>query len=805
MTLARRLGLAVLWLAVLGLAGAWIARHLEVSGDLRHFMPTARTPSQKLLIEELGEGPGARLLLVALSGDAPGELARQSLAMRDALDGDPRFSVVANGHDGGLDAIPPALRPYRYLLSPTVDGQRFDRAWLQEELDQRVQDLGSPAAAQLEALLPRDPTLETLRLAEAWTPATAPGLWHGVWFTPAPAAEPVEATHAVPASDPAPAAATPTRRGAGDREALMLLETRAAGFDPQGQQAALAAVRTAFDAVRGESPARLSITGPGAFSVEIGERTRREATLFGTLGGIGFGLMLLVAYRRWQVPLQAALPVATAGLAGLAAVALVFSEQVHGITLAFGFTLIGIAADYPIHLLSHQRPGRSAYDSARIIWKTLATGVASTCLAYLTFFVSGVDGLRQLAVFTVAGLATAALSTRFLLPAVLDPVPRDVADLPLMHALLQRVERLPRLNSTLSLGLAGIAAAVVVFVPGAFWENDLARLTPVPEAALARDLQLRHALGAPDVRYMIAVEGADADAVLAHTERMRPALDALRAQGAVADYDMAARYLPSLDTQRARQARLPTREALQAELDAAVAGTPFRPDAFSGFVDDVETARTARPLAPGDIAGTPLETRIGGLLLQSPGRATALVTLTGLVDPAAVAHVARAEGAALLDLKRASESLVAEYRERVLWALGLAVVLLALGVGVVLRHARRTMRVMAPMLLSTVLVVAVLRLAGVELNLFHLVALMLAAGLGLDYALFFDHAGHEPAEQRRTLHALIVCAISTLLVFALLGLSSIPVLRAIGSTVALGVLFNLSLAVLVTRRREGMA
>ncbi|GAB3338237.1 MMPL family transporter [Marilutibacter aestuarii] len=805
MTLARRLGLAVLWLAVLGLAGAWIARHLEVSGDLRHFMPTARTPSQKLLIEELGEGPGARLLLVALSGDAPGELARQSLAMRDALDGDPRFSVVANGHDGGLDAIPEALRPYRYMLSPTVDGQRFDRAWLQEELDQRVQDLGSPAAAQLEALLPRDPTLETLRLADAWTPATAPELWHGVWFTPAPAADLAEATHAAPTADPAPATEASPRRGAGDREALMLLETRAAGFDPQGQQAALAAVRAAFDEVRGESPARLSITGPGAFSVEIGERTRREATLFGTLGGVGFGLMLLVAYRRWQVPLQAALPVATAGLAGLAAVALVFSEQVHGITLAFGFTLIGIAADYPIHLLSHQRPGRSAYESARTIWKTLATGVASTCLAYLTFFVSGVDGLRQLAVFTVAGLATAALSTRFLLPAVLDPVPRDVADLSLTHALLERVERLPRMNSTFSLGLAGIAAAAVVFVPGAFWENDLARLTPVPEAALARDLQLRHALGAPDVRYMIAVEGADADAVLAHTERMRPALDALRAQGAVADYDMAARYLPSLATQRARQDRLPTREALQAELDAAVAGTPFRPDAFGGFIDDVETARTARPLSAGDVAGTPLETRIGGLLLQSRDRATALVTLTGLVDPAAVAHVAKAEGATLLDLKGASESLVAEYRERVLWALGLAVVLLALGVGAVLRHVRRTMRVMAPMLLSTVLVVAVLRMAGVELNLFHLVALMLAAGLGLDYALFFDHAGHDRAEQRRTLHALIVCAISTLLVFALLGLSSIPVLRAIGSTVALGVLFNLSLAVLVTRRREGMA
>ena len=41
---------------------------------------------------------------------------------------------------------------------------------------------------------------------------------------------------------------------------------------------------------------------------------------------------------------------------------------------------------------------------------------------------------------------------------------------------------------------------------------------------------------------------------------------------------------------------------------------------------------------------------------------------------------------------------------------------------------------------------------------------------------------------------------STLLVFALLSLSTIPVLRAIGSTVALGVLSNFVLALLVVRR-----
>ena len=154
----------------------------------------------------------------------------------------------------------------------------------------------------------------------------------------------------------------------------------------------------------------------------------------------------------------------------------------------------------------------------------------------------------------------------------------------------------------------------------------------------------------------------------------------------------------------------------------------------------------------------------------------------------------------MLDLKQASESLVASYRQRVLWALSFAALLLAGTVWLSLRTPRRVWRVLLPMALTTLLVIAVQRALGVELNLFHLVALILGAGLGLDYALFFDHAGEDHADQLRTLHALIVCSLMTLLVFTLLAFSSIPVLRAIGSTVALAVVFNFVLALLVSRR-----
>lgn len=769
MKATMRTGLAALWLLVLVVGGFAISRHLQVSGDLRKFMPSAQTPAQKLLLDELGEGPGSRLLLMSLSGADPETLAAQSQRIVQTLSTDHRFTLVANGDDAALEAIPERLRPYRYLLSPTLDAQRLDEAYLRDALDARVQDLGSPAAALIEPLLPSDPTLETLRIAEALQPANAPQRLQGVWFD---------------------------KTG---REALLAIETKAAGFDPTGQQQAVDAIRKAFDQARGARKTTMVLTGPGAFSVEIGGRTQRESAWIGIVDSIGLILLLLIAYRSWRTPLFGVLPLASAGLAGLGAVAIVFADGVHGITVAFGFTLIGVVQDYPIHLFSHQRAGLSPWANARAIWPTLATGVASTCIAYVTFLFSGVDGLQQLAVFTIAGLAVAALTTRFLLPGLIDPAPRDPAASLSLVSLWKTIARVPRPRGWQLALLAAISIATVGFMPGPFWQNDLSKLTPVPADALAQDAHLRNALGAPDVRYLLTARGATAEEALQRVEALHAKLDTLIERKAIAGYDSAARVLPSAATQRARQAKLPTADALRTALDAAVATTPFRSDAFEDFIADVERARTAAPLTMRDFAGTPLATRIGGLLVENEDHATALVSMTGLSDPPAVARATAAPGVELLDLKTASESLVVAYRERVLLALAVAALLLTATVWLALRAPQRALRVLLPMALTTLIILAVLRVFGVELTLFHLVALILAAGLGLDYALFFEHAGDDYDDQLRTLHALIVCSLMTLLVFFLLALSSIPVLRAIGVTVTLGVVGNFVLALLIAR------
>jgi predicted exporter len=461
--------------------------------------------------------------------------------------------------------------------------------------------------------------------------------------------------------------------------------------------------------------------------------------------------------------------------------------------------LIGVAQDYPIHLFSHQHRGLDARASVRALWPTLATGVASTCVAYLAFLFSGVGGLAQLSVFTVTGLAVAGLTTRFLLPPLVPDSRRDAADSALLGRLWHSIAGLPR-PLWLGVAIAGACVAYLALSPRSMWENDLGALTPVPRALLDRDSALRKELGAPDIRHLLVIEGADAQSVLEKAEALEPDLQSMVTRGQLGGFDDPARYLPPRSTQERRRAALPEPGELESALADASATSPFKPGVFAPFLADVERARHLAALGPSDLVGTPLETRVESLLLERDGHWTGLVTLAALSSPAALAQVvAGTPGVTLLDLKQASEDLVAHQRERILWCLAISAVLLVIVVAVALRDASRVGRVLAPMILTNLVIVALFHAAGVSLSLFHLIALVLAAGLGLDYALFFEHAADDPAEQRRTLHAVIVCSLSTFLVFALLGLSTMPVLRAIGITVAAGVVGNFVLALLLTR------
>jgi predicted exporter len=210
---------------------------------------------------------------------------------------------------------------------------------------------------------------------------------------------------------------------------------------------------------------------------------------------------------------------------------------------------------------------------------------------------------------------------------------------------------------------------------------------------------------------------------------------------------------------------------------------------------------------PRDLEGTSLATGFHSMTLRRAGRWDALLPLRlppgrQEIDAArvrrALSDAGLADKAKLLDFKQESNALYDEY-------LGQAVRLSFAGLGaivllllVALRSVSRAGRVLAPLMLAVLSVAAVLALCHVELTILHLVGMLLIVAVGSNYALFFDHV--DPRSAALTLSSLCVANACTVIAFGLLAFSGIPVLEALGTTVAPGTLLALVFAALLTAR-----
>ncbi|HSD41270.1 MAG TPA: hypothetical protein VLD36_05330 [Burkholderiales bacterium] len=757
----KRGAIVALWIAG-AVACAWIAVRATYTADLTAFLPKSVTPAQQLLIAQLRDGIAARLVLIGLEGADDPALAATSRALAERLRAIDRFAYVANGAGGLAKRDRDVLLEHRYQLSPGVDAARFTAAGLRAALERTLELLASPAGTLVRPTLARDPTGELAALLAAHADRAQPATRQGVWFD--------------------------TER----RRALLTAETRAPGYDLDAQAALQAEIAAAFAAVRTDPAMRLVLSGPSVFAVQSRAAIERDAWRLALVAGIGVAVVLYAAYRRAALVAFGALPVMTGLLAGVAAVATAFGP-VHGITLGFGATLIGEAADYSTYLFAQRARGETLAGTAARVWPTLRLAVLTTMFGALAMLFSSFTGLAQLGLLTFAGALAAGVVTRYGLPALVpgrwsrtDPPPV------LAPAALGRLARAVRKLAALVPVALLAGAAVLALRHATLWENDLANLNPIPEAEKARDGEMRDALGAPDVRNLLVVAGASREAVLQRFEELEPALAQLVARGAIRGYDTPARYLPSAAAQRARQAVLPERAELSQRLAVAMQGLPFREDLFAPFLEDVERARGAPPVEARDLDGTLWGLAARALLVELDGRWAGLAPLSGVSDARALAGLDPAMS--LLDLKAESDAMVTAYRDQSLALAGLGVLVIAAVLILGLRSARAVIDVMLPVLAAIVVTAAALAAAGTRLSLLHLVAALLVLGIGTNYSLFFSRFAPDDDERLRNAYSVLVAAATTLIAFGALATSGTAILQAIGTTVALGAALSLAFA-----------
>lgn len=745
----------LVWVALITGALWLTATRLSIHSELGDLLPEGTTATQRLLLTQVRSGLAGRMLLLAIEGAPPDELAGLSKALGEGLRGHAQIDFVGNGMQALSLEERQVLFRARYLLSRTVHAETFSADSLHAALEQRLDELRSPLASMVKEYIPTDPTGEFLGILQSWSGWESPAKHRGVWMS------------------------------ADRHRALLVVETKAAGFDADAQEAIQQDIRASFRRVAdGSSPsARLLMSGPGVFTVEIQRTIEREVWWLSTVAATLVVLFLYASYRSWMLVMLSLIPLSSGILAGMVAVNSWFGF-VHGITLGFGITLLGVVDDYPIHLFSHLTQRDSAQVTMRGIWPTMRLGVLTTAIGFSSLLLAGFPALAQLGLFALAGLGTAALVTRWVLPVCIPAgfVPREIRT-----DLLGTMAHLSKAQAVVPVAVV-LATSVLIWSDTPLWEGDLAKISPVSEEKKLLDQQLRGEMGAPDMRDFIVIEAATQEDLLQRSEAVMPQLDRVRDAGALEGYDLVSRYLPSQLVQQQRQQALPERAALEGQFGEAVKGLPFAPGLFAPFLAEVEAARRQPFVDRESFRGTPLGLKIEALMLEQHGRWLAIAPLRGMVDRQGLKATVAGWGEAVtyVDLKEESNRLMMDYRNRTMQLLGWGTIAIAGALAIGLKSLSQLWRVLVPILAGLIVVVGMLNLSGESLSLFHVATLLLVVGLGLDYALFFNRVEDQGEERRRTVFGLLVCSATTVLVFGVLACSSIPVLHAIGLTAACG-------------------
>jgi predicted exporter len=564
---------------------------------------------------------------------------------------------------------------------------------------------------------------------------------------------------------------------------LVWARSRSSPLSQEGQRPVFGAVDRALDAARGAEPgAELRWTGIGRFAAASRARIEREVTVLNLLS---LGLVVLVAaacVRRVYRALHL-VPVVLGSLLGAWVATTVAWERVHILVFVVGSLLAGVAVDYGfyLYLQPRRRPDEPYRERASRLIRPLLASALTTVIGFSFLLWSELPLIRQLGVFVSAGLICA-LATALLWFAQVDDSYLET------RAFIRR--RLPAVGAgarRAARAALAVGAAVAVLGPWRLhWRDDIRELEiPAPELE-ANDAEVRSLFGETGGSAVYLTRGATPAEARASLQSFLAWVSASHPEARVATLGYA---LPTQEEWDGVPAALAGLGDFPAELRSALARHGFEPSAFDAFFEDWRglLARRSRPTYDELAAGlaSALTGPYSSLLHVGTGPSW-FVTIarpapTG--DPPASTHTVT--DSQLQNLNQ----LFSRYRVSALRlsSVGLGFV----GASVfVLYGLRRGIRIFAIPAGACLFAFGVFGLAGATLNLFNLLGAFLGVCLSHNYAIFTAESarrGDEPPPSIRMSAAATACS------FGVLALSRIPVVSALGSTVAVIVLAALAI------------
>lgn len=581
---------------------------------------------------------------------------------------------------------------------------------------------------------------------------------------------------------------------------VLLLNLRQPAFSMATQQALLPLLDQAGAAARQAVPTVELVSAGVVLHAGAGSaQASREMSTIGIGSLLGVILLMWLTFRSLRPIAMIVLSIGVGCLASFSLCWMIFG-QVHLLTLVFGASLIGVAQDYGIYFLCSRVAADRALGSWQLLRRLmpgLALTLAAAVIGYIGLALTPFPGLRQMAVFSVLGLVFAWLTVVFWFPALLTAQTLKNSAFAGWFGRTRRHWPLLGMNRASAVAVLLFGIFAVAGMTRLTVNDDIRSLQTPPKALLADQIKLGKLLDAPTPVQFYLVRGASAEQVLQREEALKQRLEPLVAKHVISGYQAMSNWTPSIREQAANRA-LVTQALLAADGPLQALAAQLGEDAGwvaqmrSRALSAAASANGGHDLTPAaflkSAASEPSRFLWLGEIEGAQGRVHAsIVALRGLNNygnlPLLKQAAGELEGVSWVDKVSEISSVLGHYRQYMGWVLlgAYAAIFLLLFT----RYRSTAWRVLTPPAVASIATLAMLGLLGQPLQLFHVLALMLILGLGVDYGIFLQ----EQSMQRDRFAWLTVglSAASALLSFGLLALSATPPLHAFGFTMLIGI------------------
>ncbi|MEE2775334.1 MAG: MMPL family transporter [Acidobacteriota bacterium] len=581
----------------------------------------------------------------------------------------------------------------------------------------------------------------------------------------------------------------------------------------------------------------VDIGGNYLTALEDGGTIRRDL-IIGVLTSMGGVLLLfLFAFRRVGLLMYAFLPLG---------IGLILAYGFTGVTIgvlnvasaAFAVLLIGMGVDFVIvsygRYVEERARGRRIAGALRVMasscGRAVLIGGITSAATFYAFTGTAFVGLRQLGLLTGTGILLCMGAVIFLLPSMLawseDHYSRRQREARLfLHGfgsgrLIRLCMAHPVPVLVLGVGLTlgmGLSALQLTF------QDSIREMRPEGVRAAANERRMADHFGSGFDFMMLVLRGDSLEEVLELTADAGERAELLAGSDELVRYESIASILPpsarqeeTLDWLALRGGDLLDPERVRSVFADAAASEGLRGSAFAeGLSLFTEASQVSRPISLGDLVLDDSSRRLlERFVREGPDAWTSILylypppTIWKREPPPGLRRLAdeMGEHVVLSGVNVVSEFMRVTVKRDAIVAAVLGFLLVGVLLWVDFRNLLDTVLSLAPLTVGLVWMMGGMVLLSMPVNFFNIFVFTMIIGIGVDYGIHMMHRYRENRDLDRqhlenglveTGKAVVLAALSTMVGFGSLSLSSYPGMRSIGYVAILGASSTALVAILL--------